>query len=163
MVAESGVNGFLPEVQIERNMTIRYDFSLLSDPLDILHEAGHVAVVPSLFRNDIAGDMEEAMVGPSEEYIKSHPIMVPDESGIPVEDPVIRGLLQCGESEAQAWAYAAAVAAGAASEEAFSKLEHFADVWLTLRMHSHPGINGLIASGMTTRPMFPHMIRWLQN
>lgn len=164
MVAERGINGFLPGIRIERNMTILYDRDLLSDPLDILHEAGHVAVVPALFRNGVAGDMEEAMMhGPAEEYIKTHPFIVSDENGVPIEDPVIRGLLQCGEAEAQAWSYAAAVAAGVASDEAFSRLDHFADVWLALKMHAHPGINGLIASRMTTRDLFPKMNRWLQN
>jgi hypothetical protein len=96
-----GVSGFLNHVRIDKG-------GLLVDPISdevcgsMLHEAGHIAVMPSLFRplmTDDAGNtaVQDAM----DAYVDDHPLGIHD-------DPITRGILQSGETEAIAWSYAAA-------------------------------------------------------
>jgi hypothetical protein len=150
---------FLPGVSIQPGMTIVYTVSRLESVGDLLHDAGHVAVTPSLFRSQLSYDLS-ILETLADEYMAAHPFLVDGQ-----EDPVMRGLLQAGEQEAQAWSYAAAVAAGIdpglvmyadSAERSHSGL-------VGLRLGQHAGIHGLAAGGMTTCRVFPRMLRWLQG
>lgn len=128
---------------------------------DVLHHAGRLALVPGRFRPMAApgmADAEAAMLG----YVDGHPDGVDD-------DPVVRACLQCGDTEASAWAYAAAVAAGVDTRLPFHRrlCRSGAEIHWMLSMNAHGGVNGLQAAGMTSvrarpgMPAFPAMARWL--
>lgn len=152
---------FLPGIQVE-GMTIRIDPDWLVSPGDILHDAGHVAVVPALFRPNLKTDVEASLKPLADEYCATHAFMIDDNGS---EDTVWRGLLQCGEAEAQAWAYAAAMAAGVPPETIFHSNSYGGDGETIIAMMGcgrHYGVHGLMAAKMTTRK-FPTMIKWLQS
>jgi len=161
LIADPNVTGFLPGIAIEKDMTIRYDVSKLEMIGDLLHEAGHLAIIPSIFRNQVCGNVDASLEPLAEDYLSSVPFMT-DVNGIPTEDTVIRGLLQAGEQEAQAWSYAAAIKAGVDPLKVHRKDEELHGVFVGLQLGQHAGINGMSAAGMTTRQLFPKMHRWLQ-
>lgn len=156
-----GVTGFLEHVRIDSGR-------ILVDPLDdavcgtMLHEAGHIAVTPSLFRpamTDDAGSVWPLMTA----YLEAHP----EAFGGVEEDPIARAIMQSDESEAIAWSYAAAVAIGV--DTALPFLLGFDSDGMAIKemlaMGCHFGIHGLAAGGMTkTRGPdgFPKMIMWTQ-
>lgn len=155
-----GVTGFLKHVRIVNG-------NILIDPVSdavcgsMLHEAGHIAVTPSLFRTAISDDAASAQAGMSA-YLES----CPNAFGIE-EDPIARGIMQSGETEAIAWSYAAAAAIGVDTALPFQLGfdGEGMDLHTMIAVGSYFGINGLAAGGMTRvrRPdAFPKMIRWMQ-
>jgi hypothetical protein len=162
---------FFNGISIKGGM-IRLDRSKLRKdwPLaDLFHEAGHIAVTPALFREQLPDDAD-ALSALYDAYFESHPMAFSGDA----EDPVARAILQSGEQEAIAWSYAATVAAGVDPRLVFPKAKAiFSGAGPTLRTQlehgMHPGIQGLIAGGMTQSPRirgngapFPQMVRWLQ-
>ncbi|WP_454884267.1 hypothetical protein [Sphingomonas oryzagri] len=130
---------------------------------ELLHEAGHLAVLPSMFRNEASGDLHDVSQLMSD-WIDGHLAAVhPD-------DPRIRAILQSGECEAVAWSYAAALAIGIDTRIPFYR--GFDDEGLALHDQVasgyYFGVHGLAAGGMTDLPRphltspFPRMKRWLQ-
>ncbi len=164
-------NSFFNGISIEGGV-IRIDHSKLRRdwPLaDLFHEAGHIAVTPSIFRDRIPDDADD-LARLYDEYLETHPNAFSGET----EDPVARAILQSSEQEAIAWSYAAAVAANIDPRLVFPKTKDtFGGAGPSLRVQlehgMHPGIQGLIAGGMTQSPRFkrgtapfPNMVRWLQ-
>ncbi len=136
---------------------------------DVLHEAGHLATVPSELRGltrpgIFPGELLEAACA---RCLKERPFT--DEWGR--EDVVLRGILQMGDCEASAWSYAAAVAMGVPPEiliEArgdgtlpYSDMEAATGVLDGLRRGQYFGINGLAAAKFCNLRSFPKMLRWL--
>jgi len=159
---------FLPGVWIEGG-TLMYNLEDLRYPGDLFHEAGHLAIIPSMFRHLVpkSYDFEPVETTPFDEalnaYLEDNPLMRPDYT----EDPVIRGILQMGECEAIAWSYAAMLASGGDPERCFTEdVKAYngggEEVHLMLEACSHYGINGLQAGGMTTTKTYPMLTRWLQ-
>lgn len=135
-------------------------------PGDVLHEAGHLAVVPQPFRSKANGDLADV-----QRAMGRHLEIYGDRGlgGWP-EDPVCRALLQCGEAEAIAWQYAAARAIDLPEEWLFPEAS-FDDAWqsllIGLKLGSHMGIHGLQAAGWTSTrpgaatPAYPELAFWL--
>lgn len=130
---------------------------------ELLHEAGHLAVMPTQFRGLASGDLTE-VVETMGRWIETHAAEVgPD-------DLVIRAILQCGECEAVAWSYAAAVAIGIDTRIPFFRGFEGDGLALHDQVASgyYFGVHGLAAAGMTDLPRprsttpFPDMKRWLQ-
>lgn len=135
---------------------------------DVLHEAGHLACIPSCFRELVepgslpTPKLHEAI----EQYMDTHPFMVDDMGR---EDPVIRGILQMGDCEATAWAYAAGEELGLPASILFDEREfgpepydgEGKEIWRALDARSYMGINGLQAAGFCSVRTFPKMARWL--
>jgi len=129
---------------------------------DLLHEAGHLAVLPSFARGCASGDVEESCVPVIRQWMAEHPGALMQWP----EDPVARACIQCGDHEAIAWSYAASVAAGvnpwSCFENGFSTEEERVAAWQGCRMKQFMGINGLRAGGFLKNVRdFPHLIRWL--
>lgn len=157
---------FLTGINITGGRII-YNPDRLDSPGDLLHEAGHIAVTPAIFRKHLTEDSDELARTHYEAWYEANPnwCCYP-------ENPLGRHIMQSSETEAIAWSYAAAVAAGVDTFLPFAV--GFQDegeiVHEQLAMGMHFGIHGLFHAGMTRVPngvrpaedCFPNMIRWLQ-
>lgn len=161
-------NEFLPGILVWRGaLFVNPDHTLGYD--DVLHEIGHLAILPSVIRRHATGDVEQSIRRPADKYLRNNPFMV----GY-VEDPVERALLQAGDQEAMAWGFAAQVHLGLSPKTRFMVMGGTSLSWreanadeiaadlLVLSHGRHPGVHGLAAAGMTTTKTFPKMIRWAQ-
>lgn len=136
---------FLPGIEL-RSGGIAVDPGKLVWPGDLLHEAGHLAVLPAALRREAQDDQPNAAE---------------------VE--------HAGELEAMAWAWAAAVALGLPAEVLIHEGGYNGKSGDLLRMYAfgvYPGLKGLCESGMTAAPGFTHdcgpvryprMLRWLRD
>ena len=129
---------------------------------DFLHEAGHLAVLPSLMRPFATGDVEESVAHEIAEYLKYNQ----DGLFTQPEDPTARACLQCGDAEAIAWSYAAAVGCGVDTdlvfENGFQNEEDRESARLGCTMGQFMGIHGLRAGGFFASVKdYPKVERWL--
>ncbi len=148
------------------------DRAALFTPGDLLHEAGHLAVVPQRYRARI-GDNVDAGVA----QIRAEAAAVGD------VDPVLDGLEGLGgELQAIAWSYAACRHLGLPLEIVFRPGAYGTDknggadpmmIAQQIEFGFFPGLHRLIQAGMTTAPRsilfpdalpggFPAMQRWVQ-
>lgn len=161
----TGSKGFLGAVRI-------VDGQLLVDPLcpvsDLLHEAGHIAIVPKRYRHLLNDDVS-----------KGHACMLEDVDQLLVNDfdhPLYVAVMQSGDPEATAWAWAAGVHLGIAPEKII--LDHQyerggSNVRLALSVGQYAGINGIARAGfcgtnrviahMKNIPCFPELAFWTQE
>lgn len=98
-----GAKGFLDGVEVEQGALLVDPFASASN---ILHEAGHLAILPGRFRCNASGDLSAAMERMFGEVDFSDP-----DSGI------ARAAIQCGDAEATAWAWAVGVHLGLPPED----------------------------------------------
>lgn len=139
-----GEETFLPGIRLDAG-TLVVDEARLEHPGDLLHEAGHIALVPAVQRHLLTG-----------------------EAAVPGLDP---GEL---ERAAVPWSYAAALAAGVDPAEVFHPAGyrgHAAGLLATFSLGVYPAAALLEAMGLTaTGPRaaalgvdpYPHMLRWLR-
>ena len=109
-------------------------------PGDILHEAGHLAVMPAAERPWLSGNM---MAGKSEQH------------GIDGD-----------EIAAMLWSYAACQAIGMPAEIVFHPQGYRGSSnWIlaNFRRGIYPGLPLLVWMGLTTTEEFPRMTRWLRE
>jgi hypothetical protein len=147
-VRETALEGttFLPGIAI-RDGALLFDRQRLQWPGDLLHEAGHLAVLPAALRPQAQDDLQE------EDLQAEH----------------------AGELEALAWAYAAAARIGIPIDVVVHEGGYKGQAASLLLMYSvgiHPGLRGLCETGMTHAPGFisregsppyPHMLKWLRD
>ena len=89
--------GFLEAILLkDGEMYITPDAKISS----ILHEAGHLAIIPAQFRHLASGDLRGLQQ------------MFDALDNEPLDSHLMRAALQCGDTEATAWAYAAGVHLG---------------------------------------------------
>lgn len=132
-------------------------------PSAVLHEAGHVALVPARFRPYMSDNL---CVGMKRMFVELQ------EMDLPPDHPLERAALQCSDPEATAWAWAAGKAAGLAPEEIILDEEYGgsgAEIRSMLQANQYVGINGLAHAGMCKRGhwappevRYPNMQCWLQ-
>jgi len=144
------------------------DGGLIYDPAEahpgnLLHDAGHLAIIPSIIRPLAKGDIIASIEQPIEAYLDSHQ----DAFEKLPEDPIARACLQCGDAEAIAWAYAAAIAARVdpwlTCEQGFSNRNDAEHIYRGLQVGAHLGVNGLRAAGFIERvDDFPRLTKWVQ-
>jgi hypothetical protein len=135
---------FLPGIAIRQGVLV-VDESRLLWPGDLLHEAGHLAVLPSTARAKASDDLKDP--------------------------PAIDG---AGELEAMAWAYAAACHLSLPLAVLFHEggyLGNSSSLIQTYSLGVYPGLRGLCQAGMTaargfpsscTDVEYPEMLRWLR-
>lgn len=138
-------DSFLPGLCIV-NGTIVYDADTLRWPGDLLHEAGHIATMPSAMRQLLNDALQESIAAP-----------------------------HAGEVEATAWAYAAIVHLGLSPSLLFHPHGYDGRSSSLIMTYTHgvyPGCFGLAQAGMTLLgaeavlagvPPYPHMTRWLRD
>ena len=136
---------FLPGLCIV-NGSIVYDKDALRWPGDLLHEAGHIATMPSALRHLLNDALQESIDAP-----------------------------HAGEVEATAWAYAAIVHLGLPPSVLFHEEGYDGRSTSLIMTYTHgvyPGCSGLSQAGMTllgteadsaALAPYPNMIRWLRD
>ena len=154
LVEEPDSNGFLPAVDIRHGVLV-YD-PKRALPSDLLHEAGHLAVLPANYRVQAQSDISPLIERMCRETIEIYA----------VDSPELRAVLQSGESEATAWSYAAGVAAGLSGHWIIEPY-HFdgtgRDILKALAIRCHLGVHGLVHGGMCASiRSYPELTRWLQ-
>ncbi|OON68016.1 hypothetical protein [Hymenobacter sp. CRA2] len=135
--APTPADTFLPGLLIEQGQLV-VDRRRLRYPGDILHEAGHLAVVPAA---------ERAGLGSNIAHYRTE------------------SEAQGDEIAAQLWSYAAILAIGLPATVVFhSEGYHGHSEWLTGSYASgvYPGLPLLVWMGLTTAESFPQMTRWLR-
>jgi hypothetical protein len=158
-------DSFVPGVWLDRGkLIVNHERAHVGD---VLHEAGHLACIPSKFREltEPGSLMTPKLEAAVKEYCDTHPFMDAEMQ----EDPVWRAIMQMGDCEATAWAYAASKYLELSPEILFSEREYGEmpydgegpDIWKSLDMNSYFGINGLQAGGFCSVRTFPQMTRWL--
>lgn len=156
---EPGARGFLSKSRIEAGV-------LCIDPectsQDLLHEAGHLALLPGEFRHLCSADLSRIQRAMFEGVKRWNP-----------DDPLMRCMLQCSDPEATAWAWAAGQHIGLPNEAIVAN-EDYNNTGESMRAalshRAYLGINGLQAAGMTTLranpyrphiPVYPQLTSWL--
>lgn len=154
---------FLPGIRVWRG-SVLVDENRALGYGDVFHEMGHLAVLPSCMRRYASGDIDGSLRRRIDRYFNVTPYQD--------DDATMRALLQSGETEATAWAYAAQVECGLTPELRFVIQD--VDEWreatpdevetekFILSHGNHFGVHGLQAAGMTRKREFPKMIRWIQ-
>lgn len=160
--------GFLPGVNIHAGV-IHVDPDTLLGPGDVLHEAGHIIVVPRCYWPRLGTDLQadiEALVAEQ---------TGPDKS----LDPRLALAARQGEFMSQAWSYAVVLHLGLPLNSLFFPGSYKYDryegthpmlAWLEQGTHNGPlalaqsgmtGFSGVFAfMGNNGLPPFPHMTRW---
>jgi hypothetical protein len=136
----------LPGVDI-RNGSLIVDVAKLVWPGDLLHEAGHIAVMPAALRGLMSGELSDGPTAP-----------------------------HAGEVEATAWAYAAIVAIGLPPEILFHEGGYQGQsqgLIFTYSCGVYPGAVGLAHAGLTVvkhsatgheqTMIYPRMLKWLRD
>ncbi|WP_256671270.1 hypothetical protein [Pseudomonas sp. EMN2] len=159
--AKPGASGFSDGVEIASG-------GLLVDPSaqasNILHEAGHCAIVPEQFRHLLNGDLMEGMQQIHQEMaaLALHP-----------DHPLERAVVQASDPEATAWAFAAGRAIGLADEVTIRDIDYDGEgefIRQGLSLGAYIGINGLSHGGFCQLrplpnrglPIYPNLAFWLQ-
>lgn len=137
--------GFLPGVAVRAGGLV-VDRGALRWPGDLLHEAGHLAVMPEALRPVQDGALHDC------EHVP-----------------------HAGEAEATAWAYAAACAVGLSARELFHAGGYHGygeGLAMTYACGVYPGLHGLMQAGMAHGmteaqtlgvAAYPWMRRWLRE
>ena len=132
--ASPGVAGFLPGLRVDAGALV-YDPDTLVSPGDLLHEAGHLALVPAAQRAATSDEVE-----------------VP---GVAMGDV---------EPAAMLWSYAATLEIGLDPAVVFHDAGYRGRAPALLRTYGfgvYPGIAVLTSLGLCDPASFPRMLRWL--
>lgn len=160
-----GAEGFIPYVRIVDG-ALHYDPQVTAS--NLLHEAGHLCLIPAQFRPLARDDLSSCGVYDAIEACIR-------DNGCDPEGPLSRALMQSSDAEATAWAWAAGVHLGLAPEVIILDHEYSGagrSIRQALKATQWLGINGLAAAGWCARPgpfaglsplpVFPAMARWTQ-
>lgn len=159
---EPGATGFLTKVRIESG-TLFIDPAAL--PADVLHEAGHLAVLPGRFRPLAGRDIGTVQKMMYEQVDFSDP-----------DHGEARAAMQSGDPEATAWAWAAGKHIGLDPKKIIEGASYGGDgdsIRFMLQANRYIGINGLSAAKfcvtppgrlgpMMKLPTYPTLAMWLQ-
>jgi hypothetical protein len=162
----STIGSFIPGIQIGTGMRMVFDRFRLLSPGDLLHEMGHIAILPEPFRSAVHGDVGACLSAMTDNWFRENELITHDVNGVQIENPVYRALLQASEFEAQAWSYAAAIACDVDPRSVFHTKAYSGEGPIILAIMSvsvHVGITGLAAAGLCVRQSFPVLNKWLQD
>ncbi|MBS7671678.1 hypothetical protein [Croceicoccus gelatinilyticus] len=158
VVWDESASGFLEGIEI-RNGVLHVSRSAVAS--DLLHEAGHLAIMPPIIRRQVTGDVEDAAHAVDAIY-EAH-----RGNDAFLESPLMRALLQMSDTEATAWAYAFGLRCGLAPDQIIrgSTYDGAGDeIRLMLGMNCYLGIHGLKAAGfIENTKQFPELRKWLQD
>jgi hypothetical protein len=129
----------------------------------LLHEAGHLAVIPGRYRVQVGENLESSLGKIMDQVDWSDP-----------DSLECRMALQCGETEATAWAWAAGIHLGLKPQEIIADEDYDgtgASMRVCLEHDAYLGINGMCHAGFCGRgelgrrrglPIYPKLSYWVQ-
>jgi hypothetical protein len=157
---KNGARGFFDGIEI-------IEGTLLIDPKcavsDLLHEAGHLAIVPGRYRRLMNVDLEPGWIA----MVKAL-----RESRVGPESALHRAVLHCSDTEATAWAWAAGRRLGLSGTEIIGDGDYDGDevaIRYLLGIGKYVGIEGLATAGFCSMvrsgpdPVFPRLAFWTQE
>lgn len=162
VVQVESASGFVDHVEIVHGAIHLDEHAAVSD---LLHEAGHVAIMPQRYRSYLNGNIGPGVKRMLEELTALH---------LPTDDPLYRAAIQTSDCEATAWAWAAGKHLGLNDDEIIRDEDYNGGgehVRLGLAFRGYLGINGLAHAGFCTVrpnpyragiPVYPELARWLQ-
>jgi hypothetical protein len=156
-----GATGFVKNIVLVEG-TVQVDPKCL--PSTMLHEAGHLAVIPSRYRHMMSGNLYKSMRQIFE---------IAEMNYMDPYDPLTRALLQTGDPEVTAWAWAVGKHLGIPEKLIIldNQYENAGKAIRTqLQTRCYIGMNGLSHGGFcVTRatpnkplPVYPELAFWLQ-
>lgn len=158
VVDDVGTRTFSPGIRI-RGGSLEIDPT--AQPSSLLHEAGHLATMPTRFRPLMDGNLYRSLqlIEQQLEALNLDP-----------DHPLMRAMVQCSDTEATAWAWAAGIHLGLPHEVIVRDEDYSGDgesIRTMLAMNSYFGINGMVWAGMCINPRrpggYPRMLTWLQS
>lgn len=160
VVDTPGASGFVPGVRVIGGV-LHVDDSCR--PSALLHEAGHVSIMPGQFRRFLDDDLRGGI---------KRMFAVIRKLGLDPDAPLGRAAGQCSDPEATAWAWAAGLAVGLAPESIIMDDEYQNDgagIRQMLMARQYCGINGLRHAGLckhgfmvSPEVRYPNMTVWVQ-
>ena len=156
----AGASGFVPGVRIvDGGMHVDPDAAAVED---VLHETAHLAIMPPIYRAVANDDLEASFVAMDADLGAGR---------FEQDSSMMRAILQCGDAEATAWAWAAGLHLGIAPQLIISQSSYSGSGSLIrkqLQLNAYLGINGLWHAGMCStkhRPgrKFPDLAHWTQT
>lgn len=156
-----GATGFTNHCMVVKG-TLRIDPRCRASAL--LHEAGHLAVVPQQYRHLFDGDVVLGQIA-----LMDAVSLMP----LAIDSKLYRAAVQAGETEATAWAFACGRNLGIPPEWIIRDDEYSGDgavERLRLLTNGHLGINGLSFAGFCKArdfhhgdlPTYPELAFWMQ-
>ncbi|EPJ7982273.1 hypothetical protein L4Z68_001280 [Pseudomonas aeruginosa] len=156
-----GASGFVEHSEFYQG-TLRVDPQCRASSL--LHEAGHLAVIPGRYRHMVTGSL-----GQSIRAILADPIF----ETLPPDDPLMRAMIQTSDPEVTAWAWAAGTHLQIPPKMIIMDDEYSGEgklLRMQLKAMAYIGINGLSHGGFCQRranpysslPVYPALAFWLQ-
>lgn len=157
-----GASGFIDHIEVV-NGGLHVDPRATASSL--LHEAGHLAIVPTEFRHMLNGDLGAGM---------RKIIQYLDGLELEPDSHLERAILQTGDPEATAWAFAAGRAIGLPDKLIIQDDEYSGEgrfIRNALAAGAYVGINGISHAGFCVRranpyrplPVYPTLAYWLQH
>jgi hypothetical protein len=152
---KAGVSGFVPGIRIEQGVIL---VDRGAKPGDLLHEAAHLAIMPSSFRSKASTNLHQAFKSMMDCLNEHDP-----------ESAIAIAIMQCGDTEATAWSWAAGKACGIPDELIITDSSYDgvgAEIRTMLSLKGYLGINGLSRAGFCRvrgDNAFPHMNKWMQD
>jgi hypothetical protein len=133
---------------------------------DLLHEAGHLAIIPTRFRSYMDGNITIGIKRMFDEL---------GQENTPPDSPIYHACLQSSDTEATAWAWAVGVHLGIPEELVIEDNQYGrtgATIRACLAARAYLGINGLTWAGycasnapyakVSGKPLYPQLAFWLQ-
>ena len=161
LIEADGASGFLDTIRIDAGKL--YYQPGITSPANLLHEAGHLAVLPKQYRmraGECVDDIIHEMCEEMGEALAANPDLSPDA-------PEMRAIMQAGETEATAWAFAAGRAIGLPDHVIIEDEDYDGEgegIRFGLALNAYVGINGIVRGGMCQSvKAYPTMIKWLQD
>jgi hypothetical protein len=159
-----GANGFTPGIDIKDGvMLIDTTVAIASN---ILHEAGHLAIVPEEFRVYFQSNVAGGQCAALDEAARI---------GAEPDSPMLRAVMQTSDTEATAWAWAAGKHLGIPEEIIILDEEYSRGgeaIRLMLKVGMYMGIHGLSHAGFCAInkrssdfrgiALYPALERWTQ-
>lgn len=162
VAVKSGSKGFIEHIEIVQG-------GLCVDPRapasGLLHEAGHLAIVPTQFRHHLSGNLSNGMAQIYTELALME--LEPDSH-------LARAMIQASDPEATAWAWAAGKSLEIPEGLIIQSAEYDGegdDIRSSLSARRYAGINGLSHAGFCVLrktpyrplPVYPSLAYWLQQ
>ena len=145
---------FLPSVEISQG-GLQVDPGCLVS--NVLHEAGHLAIIPGQFRSLADGDLS-----------RCERAMFDALPGMEIDGPLYRATVQSGECEATAWAWAAGIHIGLLPGSIIRDEDYGGDgeaIRCMVATGRYFGVHGLSHAGFCSlrgEGCYPRMRHWIQ-